>query len=528
MPDKKISELPVAPSSITGDDVGVLVRNQTDYQFSFNKLRDYLAATTASGNQIFFVTTIPQNTEYKDLDVAINTLSGAFYQKRNGGWLQVFTLPPNAPTGNSITYGLGEPDTASGQINDTYINTANGIFYQKKTGGWEMEFSMLDGPAGGPGPKGDTGAPGTNGKTVLSGTINPSNQMVGTNGDFYINTNTWMIFGPKADGNWGTGKYMTQDIAELGNLSSLSTVNKSTVVAAINEIFLNTAAPTFKVFGNVPFGKYSNGMTVPAANSAFEQYKEAYQNVNPPVYNKPVATQDVTAKVTATQAGQNIDLIEVGQVIDFRVDPLYTNNHAGGLADISPLVVTNKVGNAAAMQIGTTDPTDLLNYTTTAEIITFTSTYSYKAAPIRNNDAGEPDSRNQFAAGTVPATRSITPRYKILYGTLPDGVALSSDSLRGLSGGGSVNFIWENGSIPITLNTGTTHKRFFVAVRNGIGRSLMVAKDVQTNGDVKSIYLAGKQTLNLKNGGTGDVSYDVYLYEQAVPYGDPHTHELTI
>jgi hypothetical protein len=528
MPDKKISELPVAPSSLTGDDVGVLVRNNTDYQFTFDKLRDYVAATTASGNQVFFVTTIPQNTEYKDLDVAINTSSGAFYQKRNGGWSQVFTLPPNPPTGNSITYGLSEPDPASGQANDTYIDTANGIFYQKKVTGWEMVFSMLDGPAGGPGPKGDTGAPGVNGKTVLNGTINPSNQMVGTNGDFYINTTTWIIYGPKANGDWGTGKYMTQDIAEVGNLSDLKTIDKSTVVAAINDILSNTAAPTFKVFGNVPFGKYSNGMVVPAAKSAFEQYREAYQNVNAPVYTLPTATQVVSAKVTATQAVQSTANIEVGQVVDFSINPQFNNNSAGGLTDTNPLLVTKKAGNAAAFQIGTTDPTEHAAVTTTAEVISFTSAYNYKAAPIKTNDSGEPDNRGQFGDGTVSSTTIITPRYKIFYGTLPDSTALSSDSLRGISGGGAVNFIWENGSLPISLSTGTTHKRFFIAVRNGIGRSLTVAKDVQTNGDVRSIYLAGKQTFNLKNGGTGDVSYDVYLYEQAVPYGDPHIHELTI
>jgi hypothetical protein len=528
MPDKKISELTVVPSSLTGDDVGILVRNNTDYQFTFDKLRDYVAATTASGNQVFFVTTIPQNTEYKDLDVAVNTTSGAFYQKRNGGWSQVFTLPPNEPTGNSIIYGLGEPDAASGQVNDTYIDTANGIFYQKNNTGWEIAFSMLDGPAGGPGPKGDTGAPGINGNTVLNGTINPSNQTVGTNGDFYINTTTWVIFGPKINGDWGTGKFMTQDIAEVGNLSDLSTIDKSTVVAAINEVLNKTAAPTFKVFGNVPFGKYSNGMTVPAAKSAFEQYKEAYQNVNAPIYTLPTVAQVVSARVTATQAAQLTTNIEVGQIIDFNINPTFNNNSAGGLADINPLLITKKVGNSPAIQIGSTDPTDHTAVTTTAEAILITSAYNYKAAPIKTNDANEPDSRGQFSDGTVLFTTTITPRYKIFYGSLPDAAVFSSDLLRGLSGGSIVNFIWENGSIPIALNTGTTHKRFFVAVRNGIGRSLTTAKDVQTNGDVRSIYLDGKQTLNLKNGGTGDVSYDVYVYNQAVPYAEPHIHELTL
>ncbi|HAB99249.1 MAG TPA: hypothetical protein DCE71_05455 [Parachlamydiales bacterium] len=51
------------------------------------------------------------------------------------------------------------------------------------------------------GPKGDDG---TNGKTVLNGTTDPTS-LVGVDGDFYINTSTNFIFGPKASGSWPAG-----------------------------------------------------------------------------------------------------------------------------------------------------------------------------------------------------------------------------------------------------------------------------------------------------------------------------------
>jgi collagen type VII alpha len=69
------------------------------------------------------------------------------------------------------------------------------------------------GPAGPTGPKGDTGdvgpqgatgatgPAGADGKTVLNGTTAPSNGL-GNNGDFYINTSTNTLFGPKASGAW--------------------------------------------------------------------------------------------------------------------------------------------------------------------------------------------------------------------------------------------------------------------------------------------------------------------------------------
>lgn len=48
------------------------------------------------------------------------------------------------------------------------------------------------------------GAPGADGKSILNGTIPPTG-MVGTDGDFYINTTAWEIHGPKAGGVWPAG-----------------------------------------------------------------------------------------------------------------------------------------------------------------------------------------------------------------------------------------------------------------------------------------------------------------------------------
>lgn len=45
------------------------------------------------------------------------------------------------------------------------------------------------------------GTPGTNGKTVLNGTATPLGN-IGADGDFYLNTSTATLYGPKTDGNW--------------------------------------------------------------------------------------------------------------------------------------------------------------------------------------------------------------------------------------------------------------------------------------------------------------------------------------
>jgi hypothetical protein len=57
------------------------------------------------------------------------------------------------------------------------------------------------GPQGSPGANGINGTNGADGKTVLNGSSNPTS-LLGNNGDFYINTSTNTIFGPKAAGAW--------------------------------------------------------------------------------------------------------------------------------------------------------------------------------------------------------------------------------------------------------------------------------------------------------------------------------------
>lgn len=55
-------------------------------------------------------------------------------------------------------------------------------------------------PLGAPG---SPGTPGAAGKTVLNGVVDPTTE--GVDGDFYINTVTSFVFGPKASGSWPAG-----------------------------------------------------------------------------------------------------------------------------------------------------------------------------------------------------------------------------------------------------------------------------------------------------------------------------------
>jgi hypothetical protein len=200
--DKKITDLTYAPA-ITGNDVGIMVRDGTDYQFPFSNFLHYISGNLSTGASISFGSISPQNNQGNEGDLFINTTDSSFLQKIHGIWIQQYQNSAN--NNHSVLYDFGLPNDTLGNDGDTYINTLTGIFYKKGNGNWTQVFSMQTGPAGPPGIKGDNGQQGVNGSGVLNGIFNPSNQNTGTDGDFYLNTNTWSLFGPKTNGDWGIG-----------------------------------------------------------------------------------------------------------------------------------------------------------------------------------------------------------------------------------------------------------------------------------------------------------------------------------
>ena len=147
---------------------------------------------------------------------------------------------------NQWRYGATAPAAALGNMGDFYLNTATGdVHYKSAASTWTLTGNIkgpqgtagaigaagpqgpagatgLQGPAGvagatgltgavGPqGPAGSTGATGpqgaagTNGNALLNGATAPNNNQ-GVNGDFFINTATHTIYGPKANGAWPAG-----------------------------------------------------------------------------------------------------------------------------------------------------------------------------------------------------------------------------------------------------------------------------------------------------------------------------------
>lgn len=142
-------------------------------------------------------------------DFYIDTTAHSLYgPKTSGAWGGSTSLIGPAGedgefVGNTVLYGTAAP-TTEGSNGDFYIRTTTNFIYgPKASGSWPTGVSLV-GPTGTTGTAGTPGAAGADGRTILSGTSDPGGG-TGANGDFYIRTDTHVLFGPKASGTWPGG-----------------------------------------------------------------------------------------------------------------------------------------------------------------------------------------------------------------------------------------------------------------------------------------------------------------------------------
>jgi hypothetical protein len=130
-------------------------------------------------------------------------------------------------------FGSGAPGGALGINGDNYIDTDNDNYYHKETGSWVLKGNIQ-------------GTNGADGQTTLSGAGAPG-AGTGTDGDFYIDTTAWDIYGPKAGGAWGSG---TSLVGPAGSGSgdvacpAATTVGHIAVFSGVKEIADGGAAGT--------------------------------------------------------------------------------------------------------------------------------------------------------------------------------------------------------------------------------------------------------------------------------------------
>jgi hypothetical protein len=174
--------------------------------------------------------------------VYLDTQTGLLYRRETatpGVWSVGVDF--GGADGNTILYGIVDP-TTEGVDGDFYINTAsNEIFGPKAGGSWPAGVSLI----------GPTGA---DGNTILYGAVDPTTE--GVDGDFYINTATSFIFGPKAGGTWPAGTTLG---GADGNTILYGAVDPTTE-GVDGDFYINTA--TSFIFGPKAGGSWPAGTSL--------------------------------------------------------------------------------------------------------------------------------------------------------------------------------------------------------------------------------------------------------------------------
>jgi len=116
---------------------------------------------------------------------------------------------PAGQDGSIIYSGKGAPASSVGKNGDYYLDDNTGNLYGPKTAsGWGTPLSLkssgsTQGPAGPQGPQGPQGVAGTPGSQIYSGSGAPAASL-GNNGDFYLDKQGYLLYGPKTNNTWGS------------------------------------------------------------------------------------------------------------------------------------------------------------------------------------------------------------------------------------------------------------------------------------------------------------------------------------
>lgn len=200
-----------------------------------------------------------------DGETYVDVASGDVYRKSAGAWSIVGNIQgvDGAPgaDGKTIRSGAGAPSSGLGVNGDFYLNTSNYDLYgPKAAGAWGSPTSLL-------------GTVGSNGKSVLSGSGAPSSGL-GTDGDFYIDTTAHAIYGPKTSGAWGSSTSLVGPAGTNGTNGSNGTNGNSVLngtgvpssgLGVNGDFYIDTSA--YNIYGPKAAGAWPSGVSLIGATS---------------------------------------------------------------------------------------------------------------------------------------------------------------------------------------------------------------------------------------------------------------------
>ncbi len=376
-------------------------------------------------------------------------------------------------------------------------------------------------------------------------------------GDFVIyNGSTWeKISGSSTVQTWGTlsGKPSTfpinlknngtdtnagtVDILNIKNGSFASSTNNNikTVELTLPSTNLSTALTV-----NQNVGGYKANDVIPKDTPFETIISTLLRPYIPPTYTLPTINSVITPSTTP---------IEIGTIISsITFTTTYVKNNAGPVRkDLAPLTSGNDFWIEGSIQEPSSSfVSDFKKYdanpSTIATTLTDTwtktnysfsklGTYSFKtevfydAAPQLPGDQG---GSNQFGAGSISTTKTITTTRRSFWGTSTDNTVLTTSSeIRALTA--SQLNLAKNSNFTITIAAGTKMVCFAFPASLYSGSEIPVVTDNGLNQTVSANFV--KATVNVRDASglqTSEVAYNLYTYVPDVSFSTSTTYSVKI
>jgi hypothetical protein len=264
----------------------------TSFPFNFYvQQASFLVVTITNNNVSPPVTTVLNSSQYSVTGIGTgNEFSGG---SGAGGTVTYPVSGSPLPTGWTITIQRVVPyvqNTSLTNQGSFYPNVVEAALDYLMCGLQQLNaaatgFTALQGPAG---------------NTIWSGTSAPG-AGIGNNGDFYINTATWVIYGPKAGGSWPSGQSILGATGSSGNTIWNGTSAPSNAVGANGDFYINTATST--IYGPKAAGAWPAGVSLVGATGATGQAGAT-----------GISWQGIYSPTTAYTQGQGVSYNGIGYV----------------------------------------------------------------------------------------------------------------------------------------------------------------------------------------------------------------------